>query len=153
MQARIVFNYVELFWSLRLSCSMQMGICASGKTTKTMERASTETGPELSLTTGMSRLGKSPEGVNSSGTPFNNEVWLWRSPLEADKWYSCLFVTIPLILWPTRCLDFLPDFCVDIGGSSVVDDLRSTSTFTVEFERLIKSMTRPPEVEPAWQCV
>lgn len=53
-----------------------------------------------------------------------------------------------------RCLDFLPDFCVEIGASVVVDDFRSTSTFTDdEFERLIKSKTRPPDVEPAWQCV
>lgn len=55
---------------------MQMGIWASGKTTKTMERGATETGTEFSLTTGMFKLGKSPEPVNSSATPLSKLVWL-----------------------------------------------------------------------------
>lgn len=123
--------------------TLQIGTCASGKTTKTMESGPTKIGEEFSFTIG-SRLGRSPEYVTSRGIPFSRAVWLWRSWLGADKWYSNLgfedFMTLNFL---GMSCDFVFLSPCDIG-SSFEWDTRLAATFTVEFDKLISSNVRPP---------
>ena len=134
---RLLWRYHWLSWIAHI------GTCASCKTTKTIDRGATETGEEFSFTIGSSE-GRSPDNVISRGNPFSKTVWLWRSSYGADKWYSDLVAESFEILnffgisW---CLDIL--LPCDIGWSFGCDN-RLTATFTVEFDRLISSIVRPP---------